>query len=298
MKRAISLRQLAYFVAVAEERSFRVAAERLHLTQPPLSRAVAELEQQLGLRLLLRSPQGVQPTAAGAQALPRFKALLAQAEQVLDEVAALGDALPRLRLALPAWLNLAQLPAFERALRDSGLISGLETQLLPAHEAAAAVVAGRLDGALLAAPIETQGLPLQTLGQLPLSAFVPQGSALARRRSLSLRDLNQLPPFYRFRRSLSPLLYDHLDRQYRAHGFEPLQELPAAELLDVFSRIGAGQGCTCMPMQIAVGRFAGVVRRPLRDAVSLDLAWLPARQLPEDLATACAEALRLLLPGN
>jgi len=70
---------------------------------------------------------------AGTQALPRFKALLAQAEQVLDAVVGLGDAPPRLRQALPAWLNLTQLLGFERALRDSGLISGLETQLLPAQ---------------------------------------------------------------------------------------------------------------------------------------------------------------------
>ncbi len=53
-----------------------------------------------------------------------------------------------------------------------------------------------------------------------------------------------------------------------------------------------------MPAQMAVGRFAGVVRRPLREVVSLDLAWLPARQLPEALAIACATALRLLLPGK
>src|SRR4051812_36169080 len=80
------LRLLRYFVAVAEERNFTRAAERLHMAQPPLSVAIRQLEQQLGVQLLDRSSRQVELTPAGALLLERGTWLLAEADAAFAAV--------------------------------------------------------------------------------------------------------------------------------------------------------------------------------------------------------------------
>src|SRR5437867_9551262 len=84
----MDLRSLRYFVAVADELHFGRAAARLHMTQPPLSRAIKQLETDLGCVLLHRSPTGVALTPAGASLYDEARTLLAQADQVRARVAA------------------------------------------------------------------------------------------------------------------------------------------------------------------------------------------------------------------
>ncbi|MCE4557084.1 LysR family transcriptional regulator [Roseateles cellulosilyticus] len=295
MSRDVSLRQMRYFVAVAEERNFRIAAERLHITQPPLSRAIAELEAVLGVALLQRDSRSVRMTPAGAEALESFRALLAKTDEVVERIAGMSQSLPTLRLGMLTWLDANRLPELAQSLRRRGLVAGVDSELLPSHEAVAAVRRGALEAAMVAAPIETQGLWHKTLMQLPLAALVPAASPLARHRVLSLLDLNRVPPFFRFRRSISPLLYDHLDRQYRQHGFVPQEEAPAAEMMGVLARIGAGQGTTCMPMPLAVRRYAGVVRRALREQVTMDVALVCADGVSAELREALAACMGALV---
>lgn len=297
MRYDVSLRHMRYFVAVAEERRFRVAAQRLHITQPPLSRAVADLESELGVVLLRRDSRSVRLTAAGAEALAQFRVLLAQTDRAIARVAALREALPTLRLGLLNWLDINGLPALDERLRRSGLVANVDCELLPSHEAVVAVQRGALDAALVASPIETRGLWRTTLAELTFAAWVPATSPLARRRVLSLGDLNGAPPFYRFRRSISPLLYDHLDQQYAAHGFVPVREAPASDVMDVLARIGAGQGATCIPKPLAVRRYAGVVRRALRERITVDVALVCADTVSEELREALSEGARTLVAG-
>src|SRR5215471_16939540 len=86
----MELRLLHYFVAVAEERHFGRAAARLHMTQPPLSRAIKQLEADLGAALLHRTPQGVTLTAAGAVLLDEARTMLEQADRIRAKVAAMA----------------------------------------------------------------------------------------------------------------------------------------------------------------------------------------------------------------
>jgi DNA-binding transcriptional LysR family regulator len=293
---AVTLRQMHYFVAVAEERHFGRAAARLHLTQPPLSRQIAELEAALGVTLLAREPRQVRLTAAGERALAEFRTLLAATQASLARIGALREALPTLRLGLLNWLVLARLGALEQRLARSGLVAGVESELLASHEALAAVRAGRLDAAVVAAPAEVAGLEAARLAQLRMVAVLPARSPLARRRVLPLAALNDEPPFYRFRRTLNPPLWDHLDRQYRAHGFVPGRETPGPEVLDVLARIGSGHGCTLMPEPLAVRRHAGVARRPLKERVTIDLALVMSPALGPPLREALVAAAPMLMP--
>jgi DNA-binding transcriptional LysR family regulator len=293
---AVTLRHMHYFVAVAEERHFGRAAARLHITQPPLSRQVAELEAMLGVTLLARDPRQVRLTPAGEQVLAEFRTLLAATQAALQRIGALQEALPTLRLGLMNWLDVRRLPAVEHALRRAGLVAGVESELLPGHEALAAVHAGRLHAAVVAAPLDERGVEVVTLARLRMMAVLPARSPLARRRTLALADLNDEPPFYRFRRALAPALWDHFERQYRVHGFVPRQEAPGPEVMLALARIAAGRGCTLMPEPLAVRRYAGVARRPLKERITLDVALVMSPALDAPLREALATAAPALMP--
>ena len=180
MNRSIDLRQLRYFVAVAEELNFRRAAERLHITQPPLSRQVAELEAALGVPLLERTTKSVQLTPAGQAALQEFRALLAAFDAAMERVAQ-TQAAPkrRLRLGMVYWSDLAGLAAFEEALLATRLATGVDVISLATHESMAALKRGELDAALVTGPLDTEGLAHRTVGRERHAAFVPQSHPLA-----------------------------------------------------------------------------------------------------------------------
>ncbi len=295
MNRSIDIRQLRYFLAVAEERSFRRGAERLHITQPPLSRQIAELEAALGVSLLARSTRAVELTAAGNRAVVAFADVVRRFDAALESVARVGEAKRRLRIALLYWFDLKGLPAFERALAE--VAAGVEVTTLASHDAVTAVRRGRLDAALVAAPIEARGLHLTVIGRLRNAAFVPQASPLARRRVLSLSDLAEEPPFYRFRRGANPLLYDHFEQQYRRFGFRPAQVREAQDALGVFARIGTGRGCTLMPEPLLRQRQQGMVGRRLREEVTIDLAVVSSATMPQPQRAALERAALQLLRG-
>src|SRR4051812_18807131 len=89
----VSLRQLQYVAAVAEERSFRRAAERCHVSQPSLSAQLAALEEALGVRLFERDRRGVLPTRAGEELLERARRVLVEADDLVEAARRLGDPL-------------------------------------------------------------------------------------------------------------------------------------------------------------------------------------------------------------
>ncbi|MDP2742999.1 MAG: LysR family transcriptional regulator, partial [Hydrogenophaga sp.] len=115
----IELRQWRQFVALAEELHFGRAAIRLHMTQPPLTQAIAGLEAALGVRLFERTRRSVQITSAGAALLPEVRELLTRAQALpeLARAAAAGE-LGRLRLAFVSTVGFDLLPRWVRVFRE------------------------------------------------------------------------------------------------------------------------------------------------------------------------------------
>ncbi|MEU8463327.1 LysR substrate-binding domain-containing protein [Streptomyces sp. NPDC029003] len=184
----MELRTLRYFVAVAEELHFGRAAARLHMSQPPLSRAVKRLEAGLGATLLLRSPTGVSLTPAGAVLLDEARGLLGRADRVRARVAAaagpavltvglLGDGtdLGAVRLA-DAYRE--RHPGTEVRVREADLT-----------DPTCGLRAGRVDVALTRAPFDEAGLRVRGLRADPVGAVLRADDPLARRARLELADL-------------------------------------------------------------------------------------------------------------
>ncbi|MFD7711895.1 LysR family transcriptional regulator [Streptomyces sp. NPDC059786] len=184
----MELRTLRYFVAVAEELHFGRAAVRLHMSQPPLSRAIRQLEAELGAALFERSPAGVALTEVGAVLLDEARGLLDHADQVRVRAAAAAGA-ATLTVALlgdstdPDATRLAG--AYHRLHPDVG-VRVRETDLT---DPTCGLHAGAVDVALTRGPFDGTGLTVRELRADPVGALLRADDPLARRGSLELADL-------------------------------------------------------------------------------------------------------------
>ena len=301
MNRNIDIRQLRYFIAVAEERSYRRAAERLHITQPPLSRQIAELGAALGTPLLVRNTRSVRLTPAGETALESFSDLVRRFDAAVARVAGSATNLPRLRLALLSWFDMKGLPAFERELKRSGRAIGVEVSTATSLEAITRVHRGELDAALVAGPTAMRGLPNVVVGRIRLAAFVPRSSRWRSGGRYHLRDLDRIPPFFRFRRGSNPRFMTTStsstapwDSGRRARATHPMRWacLPRS------ARAEAAPSCRslCSSNVIRVSSAVGCARR-----VTVDMAMVTSTALAAPLRTAVENAARLLIadvPGS
>lgn len=291
--RSIDIRQLRYFLVLAEELNFRRAAERLHLTQPPLSRQIAALEAALGTPLLERSGGSTRLTEAGRQARRAFAEAVAAFETAVRSVSA-GMAPPRakLRLGLPWWVDMSAFAQLEQRLGDS--LPPLEPVLGPGPELLSLLQRHELDAALLTMPHELQGLRHLPVARLAHVAMVPASSALARKRALRLRDLEALPAFLRFRKQQNPALWMHFQRLYDAAGFKPVREIDAPGTSATIAQIAAGRGGTVMPAAFARQKYPGVAARRLLDDVHVELHLVLGERLEAPLAQALQAQADLL----
>ncbi|MGW2813593.1 LysR family transcriptional regulator [Streptomyces sp. NPDC001415] len=199
----MELRTLRYFVAVAEELHFGRAAGRLHMSQPPLSRAIKQLETELGVSLFERSPGGVALTPVGAVLLHEARALLAQAARMRDRVAAaagatavtvgiLGDSTDP-RATRLASAHRRRHPHVEVRVRETGLTDptcGLHAEVV--------------DVALTRGPFDETGLVVRELRSDPVGALLRADDVLAGRDSLKPADLADRR-WFRFPEGTDPL---------------------------------------------------------------------------------------------
>ena len=184
----MELRLLNYFVAVAEERHFGRAAARLHMTQPPLSRAIKQLETDLGHALLHRSPTGVALTSAGVSLYDEARTLLAQADQARVRVAAAAgtDTITVGTLAdSVAQVGSRLADAYRRAH------PGIHVRVREADFAdpTTGLRAGLVDVALTRAPFDDTGIVTHVLRADPVGVVLREDDPLACHDSLCLDDL-------------------------------------------------------------------------------------------------------------
>lgn len=237
----MELRQLRYFVTVAEELHFGRAAERLLIGQPAVSQQIRRLERELKVDLFDRTPRLVRLTTAGEVFLPAARAVLA-AEDSARAVAAdlAAGRLGVLRLGSITGLG-ERLDRILDAFEQHAPTLRVELVALPVKERLAHLADGRLDaafvrGALLPEPAELRRIPLW---QDELVAAVPAGHPLAGQPSVRLADLAELPLRLTARRN-HPALVDLVLGGCRQAGFEPIPGPTSSTLQDTLAAIGAG----------------------------------------------------------
>ncbi|GAA2280916.1 LysR family transcriptional regulator [Streptomyces ruber] len=199
----MELRTLRYFVAVAEELHFGRAAARLHMSQPPLSRAIKQLETEIGALLFARSPVGVTLTPVGAVLLDEARALLGQADRVRARVSAaagaatltvgiLGDSTDPGTTRLAAAYRRRH-PGIDIHIRDTDLT-----------DPTCGLRAGLVDVALTRAPFDETALTVRELRSDPVGVVVRADDPLARHDRLRLAGLDDRR-WFRFPQDTDPL---------------------------------------------------------------------------------------------
>ncbi|MEU7713714.1 LysR family transcriptional regulator [Micromonospora chalcea] len=262
-------RELRYFVAVAEELHFGRAARRLGIAQPPLSRAIQQLERRLGVTLLERDSRSVALTAAGSVLLQEGRAALDAVDAADRRTRRAGQAAtggPALVLATKAGASSELLPKLLDAYAAEPDAVPVEVLLCGIGEQERLLRDGRADVALLHLPFDsTTGLDTEELITEQQVAILPAGHPLARRPHLLMAEVEALPDL-------------PMPRWPRADGSYP--DGPGPEVRDhaqLFQLIALGRTVVVLPESARSLLLADLAAVPVPDApaVTTVIAWPP-----------------------
>jgi DNA-binding transcriptional LysR family regulator len=281
----LELRHLRAFVALAETLHFGKAAERLHLSQPPLSRQIRQLEDQLGVALFARSTQRVELTEAGRAFLPEARGVLAQTERAISAARAAGRG-EVLKLEVGYLIALdhgpvAQIIAAFRAASPGVTISIAHMSSL---EQVAALRDGRIDIGFARLPIAHRGLSCLTVGSDNFVAVLPTAHPLAKKRRIDLLDLRD-EGFVMLETRRHPNFQAATLDVCRVAGLTPRITHESESLQNIVVMVASGLGIGLVPASVAAFRAPGVVFRPLKGAagelaVESGLLWRPRDPSP------------------
>lgn len=276
----LDLRQLRYFVAVAEEGHVTRAAERLGMQQPPLSQQIQAIEAAIGVRLFERLPRGMRLTESGRSLLGDARAILGAVEQAVDTCRRIARGESG-RLAVGFTGSAAFHPFVLAAIRTFGeTVPGVSLALEEGGslELTEALATGRLDAAFLRVAVgRGPGMAIEALTEEPMLAAVPVQHRLAGAEgSIRLTDLSE-ETFVLYRRPSGPGLYDAIIAACSAAGFSPRIGQEAARLPSVLSLVAAGLGVSIIPASMRRLETEGIVYLALSDTpllvAPLHLVW-------------------------
>ncbi|WP_218809401.1 LysR family transcriptional regulator [Klebsiella variicola] len=268
---SLDIRLLRAFAVVAEENNISRAAQRLFISQPPLTRHIRHLEAQLGATLFQRHSKGLILTDAGREVLEMIRPLLVLQERTLAALSQLSAHSPQpLRLGLTTAFEQGIFAAVESALSDHTRTLHITRHASPAL--AQQVRKGKLDAALVALPLNTEGLHLHPLPyQEPLIAALPASWLEAATPALTLRALNHRPLFW-FRRERNPDFFDYTRRIFDRAGYTPAYVEEPAEHDVLLARIARGEGMILLPASFSAIQRQGVVFCPVAEGDSMPLS--------------------------
>ena len=275
----LDLRQLRYFIAVAEELHFGKAALRLHMTQPPLSQAIQALEELLGAALFERNRRAVSLTPAGHALLPEARRILAQAASLPELVRrAAGGSAGRLALAFVSSADYSILPPFLRRYRAAFPDVQINLQEATSDVQIDELLHARIDAGLLIPPLPDKAraeLDYLKLLDEPLILATPSGAIAAGDGPLWLKDAPALPLII-FPRQIAPSLHDSILACFRAAGLTPAIGQEAIQMQTIVGLVSASMGLALVPQSVSNLMRPGVEYRRLHDAtprVETGLAW-------------------------
>ena len=272
----MDIKQLRYFVMVAEELSFSRAAERLHISQPPLSQQIKSLEEEMGVSLFLRTRREIRLTDAGVVFLRESRLLLdqfrsavnsaVQASQTLAGSVRLGVATSGLFSVMPRFLELmrTEFPNVEILVSD-----------MQSDDQVRAVSQGALDIGIVHVKPERMNVDRMPVFSEGLSVVLPSEHRHANKVDLHLADLAD-EAMVALPRSHAPTVFDAVIASCSAAGFSPNVKHVARNPLTIVQMVRAGFGVALLPSSYAQSAYPGVCFRdasPDVGRVRLEAIW-------------------------
>jgi DNA-binding transcriptional LysR family regulator len=289
----VELRQLRYFVAIAEEGSFSRAAIRLHVSQPPLSTQIRSLEEELGAPLLARTNRGVSLTASGQVFYEEVRAILARLENARTRAlqADRGD-VGMLSVGFVSIADYGILPPALKSFRSQFPLVEVQLHELTTDAQIRELRAARLDLGFGLAPVEEPDLEFMSILREALVLAVPADHPTATGDTIDLRRLARdsfiVPP-----RDIAPGLYDLTISRCRSAGFAPRIVQNARQMQTVIGLVSCGMGLALVPSSVRNLKRTGVRYLQLRGRPSrIELGILRRRETANALGAHFVAALK------
>ncbi|MFM0285163.1 LysR family transcriptional regulator [Paraburkholderia megapolitana] len=260
----IAARLLNQFIAVAEELHFGRAAARLHMAQPPLSQAIQNLEEIVGVALFARSRHFVALTPAGKVFLDEARALLAQGQQAIDAARRANEGVSgRVAVGFVGSVSYELLPRMLRQFRIRFPTIHIDLRELTSVEQIENLRTGKIDIGILRLPInDAADLNVRTIEVERFIAVIPRDHRLAAAQTIRLADLAD-DAFMTFPPDRVPSLHAKFLLACEAAGFSPRIALEAWQMASMVSLVAAGIGVVLLPAQVRTSPHPGVVYKDL-----------------------------------
>lgn len=260
----VDLRQLRYFHAVACELSFTKAAEKLNISQPPLSQQIASLEEELGARLFVRSSRRVELSDPGRALFLHVESILRGLEEARVHVRRVAQGLEgRVNIGLTGSHFLGPFPRFIRQFREKRPDVELVLHEMPPTDQISSLRNATLDLCFERGTVVYEDLAADLLWRDIPVAVVPLGHSLSKRKRVHLRDLADED--FVFLRFGSSMFQKHLYDACIAAGFEPRVVQQVVEVPAILNLVAAGLGISVVPRTLAQLRSESVA------SISLEL---------------------------
>jgi DNA-binding transcriptional LysR family regulator len=286
----MELRHLRYFITLAEELHFGRAAEKLHISQPPLSMQIRALEKELGVTLLHRTQRQVSLTQAGSALLQEARQILRQVDQAVITTRRAGRGeIGALAVGFVSAADYNVLPIALRDFRRRYPLVSLGLRELTSDAQIDDLANGRIDVGFVLPPITDPALESVTVVRERLIAALPQRHPLATRSGKLALSALARAPFILFPRKMAPGLYDTILSFCQAAGFSPQVAQEAIQMQTIVSLVSAELGVALIPESLINLQRTGVVYKALRERsapIEIHLVWRKQDTLP---------ALRLFL---
>ncbi len=288
----MKLHFLRYFAILAEELHFGRAAERLAITQPPLSSAIKTLEEELGVQLFVRDSKQVRLTPAGAAFLADVRIILERVSRSKDTARAVASGLAgRLDIGVTGALFYREVPKVVAAFNAA--MPGIDVTLreIASSKQVDALLHGDLQAGFFNAGMAPPPLQWIALTPDPFAVCLPAAHPLAAAPSLSMAQLAH-DRFVMFARDVAPVNFDNVIAVFSRAGVHPRTCHAARQWLTVVAMVGNGMGVALVPGSLALAQTHGVRFVRLDDPAAVSpavIAWNPSHASPAlDAFVACA----------
>lgn len=285
----MELRHLRYFEALASTLNFTRAAELLHIAQPPLSRQIQQLEDELGVTLIDRSSRPLALTRAGSF-------FFEQSTQILGRIEEMAQATRRVGAGQRRWLGIGFVPSMlygelprviQRFMRENPGLEVVLTELTSVQQADA-LQAGRIDVGFGRVAITTDGLVNTLIQEEPMVAALPADSPLAKAKTLTLKALAEQTVIL-YPASPRPSFADQVLTQFRAHGFPLTNVYETNGLQTAIGLVAAGVGVSLVPSSVQRLKRDDMTYRPVAQQTLVSPMLMTTREgdVSKDLVRLC-----------
>jgi DNA-binding transcriptional LysR family regulator len=264
----MDLRQLTYFMAVADARHLGRAAEKLHLSQPPLTRQIQQLEAELGVHLFKRTPRGMSLTAAGEALARDARNIHSLVEQAAERAQRAGQGqVGRLDVGLYGSAIFGLVPQVLQAFRRSHPDVELVLHQAQTPQQLPALRQGRVQLVFERLLPEQDDIQVELVAREPMLLALAEGHALAAQELVDVADLREETLIV----GTSPAITALSVQLCRAHGFVPRLSTPNSDIVTATVLAASGAGVTFVPGSMTHVQIPGIAYRPIRSLLPVHM---------------------------